>query len=85
MMSFMGPMACLFSNRCWAILGLPYPFLNSRRCSRKRVLNDLPVYPVYFMLQEGQVIWYIPDFLYLLLWGGWWFPISSFFNVFLLE
>ena len=29
-MSFMGPIACLFSRRCWANLDLPYLFLKSR-------------------------------------------------------
>jgi len=84
-MSFMVPMACLFSNRCWANLDLPYPFLKLRMCSQKRVLNDLPVCLVCFMLQVGQVIWYLPDFSYLLFSGRWWFPISSYCKVFLVE
>ena len=56
MISSMGPMECPFSGRCWANLDMPYPYLKSRRRSRKRVLNDLPVCPVYFMLQVGQMI-----------------------------
>ena len=48
-------------------------------------VERLLVCPVYFMLQVGKVIWYIPDFSYLLFCGGWWFPIRSAFNVFLVE
>jgi len=47
MMSSMGPMACPFSSMCWANLDLPYPYLKTHRCSRKQVLNELPVCPVY--------------------------------------
>ena len=50
MMSSMWPMACPLSSRCWTNLDLSYPYLMSRRCSWERVLNDLPVCPVCFML-----------------------------------
>ena len=64
-MSSIGPME--FSKRCAASLDLPLPYLKSRKCSWNRTLNGLPVWPVYFMLNERQVNWYIPLFSYLLL------------------
>ena len=33
MISSMGPMACPFSNKCWAKLDFPFLYLKSRRCS----------------------------------------------------
>ena len=54
-----GLIDCLFSRRCAANLDFPLPYLKSRKCSWKRTLNGLPVWPVYFMLHVGQVNWYI--------------------------
>jgi hypothetical protein len=68
-MPSMGPMSCTFSSRCWAKLDFPFPCLKSRRCSWERVLKNIPVCPVYFMLHVGQVSWYIPEFSYLSLRG----------------
>ena len=43
-------------------------------CSLNLVLNALPVCPVYFILQSGQVSWYTPHFSYV----GWGFFCSQF-------
>jgi hypothetical protein len=61
-----GPIGCLFSRRCWANLDFLFPYLISRKCSRKRTLKGLADCPIYFMLQEGHVSWYMPHFSYLL-------------------
>jgi hypothetical protein len=52
-----GPMGCLFSRRCWANLDFLFPYLKSRKFSRKRTLKGLTLCPIHFMLQEGHVSW----------------------------
>ena len=62
-----GPMGCLFSRRCWANLDFLFPYLKTRKCSWKRTLKSFPVFPTYFMLQDGHVNWYMQHFSYLFL------------------
>ena len=63
--SSIGSNACLFSRRCWAYFDLLFPYLKSLKCSWNLILKCLPVCPVYFMLQSGQVSWYMPLLPYL--------------------
>jgi hypothetical protein len=65
-MSSIGPNECLFSRRCRANFDLLFPYLKSLKCSWSLVLKGLPVCPVYFILQSGQVSWYMPLLSYLL-------------------
>jgi hypothetical protein len=58
---------CFSSSRCWANLDFLLSYLKSLRCSWNLVLHGLPVWPVYFLLQDGHVNWYTPDFSYLFL------------------
>ena len=59
------PIACPFSRRCWANVDLLLLYLKSLMCSWNLVLKGLPVYPVYVILQSGQVNWYTPLLSYL--------------------
>jgi hypothetical protein len=55
-----GPMACPLFNRCCANFDFSILYLKSRKRSLNRVLKDLPVCPMYFIWQLGQVNWYTP-------------------------
>jgi hypothetical protein len=45
---------------------LLFPYLKSLKCFWALVLKGLPVCPVYFILQSGQVSWYMLLLSYLL-------------------
>ena len=66
-------MECPFSKRCWAKLDLLFLYLKSLKCSWKRVLKGLSIWPMYFLLQVGQVSWYIPQLSYFCL--VWYCPV----------
>jgi hypothetical protein len=59
-------MECLLSNRCCANLDLLFPYLKSQNCSWNFIWKDLPVCPMYFILQSRHVNWYTPHFSNLL-------------------
>ena len=61
MMLGMGPKEWLFSVRCLAKLDAFGLCLKAASCSLKRVVNLLPVCPMYAFWQSGQVSLYTPD------------------------
>ena len=56
-----GPNEWLLSQRCRANLEFSVLYLKLWKCSRYRVRNDLPVCPIYIILQSGHVRRYTPD------------------------
>ena len=56
-MSSIGPIACVLFMRCCVNFDFPYLFLKSLRCSWKHFWKDLPVCPIYFLLQVWQDSW----------------------------
>jgi len=61
MMLGMGLKEWLFSVRCLAKLDAFGLCLKAASCSLKRVVNLLPVCPMYALWQSGQVSLYTPD------------------------
>jgi hypothetical protein len=64
-MLWISPKGCPFSIRCCANFDFLWLYLKSWKCSLKRTQKGLPVWPMYLMLQSGQVSRYIPLFSYL--------------------
>ena len=64
-MPSIGPIAFPLSLRCWANFYLLFLYLKSLECFWNLILKGIPICPVYFILESGQISWYIPLLSYL--------------------
>lgn len=63
MIPSLGPMEYPYPNKWWEKPNLPFAHLKLWKCSLNPITKDLPVCPIYFILQSGQVSWKIPHLL----------------------
>jgi len=75
-------MESLLSKRYCGNLDFPFPYLKSRKCSWNLTWTDLPVCPIYFLLQLWHVNWQMPHLLNFF-WLMFLFWVNNFPTVFL--